>query len=83
MALDNWNEFNGWARARGVKILKETPADFQDLVLFWLTDGLSEKGLMDLERQLTIPPAMHKVDKADPVWGREAEMAAFKAAAKR
>jgi hypothetical protein len=51
--------------------------------LFWLTDGLSEKGLADFERQLTIPPAMHKVDKDDPVWGREAEMSIFKNARKK
>lgn len=59
------------------------PAEFQDLVLFWLTDGLSEKGRMDLERQLTVPPPMTKIDRADPVWSRDAELAAFKRATKR
>jgi hypothetical protein len=63
--------------------MKLEPAEFQDLVLFWLTDGLSEKGLMDLERQLTVPPVMHKVEKSDPVWSRDAEMAAFKKLAKK
>lgn len=46
-------------------------------------DGLSEKGLMDLERQLTIPPPMHKVQRNDPVWSRDAEMAAFRKAGKK
>lgn len=46
-------------------------------------DGLSEKGIMDLERQLTVPPPMHKVVKTDPVWSRDAEMAAFKKLAKK
>lgn len=75
--------FQGWCLTHGVKPLKLTPAEFQDLVLFWLSEGLSEKGLMDLERQLTVPPPMHKVQKSDPVWSRDAEMAAFRKATKK
>lgn len=52
-------------------------------MLFWLMDGLSEKGLLDLERQLTVPPPMHKVEKSDPVWSRDAEMSAFKKLTKK
>lgn len=37
---------------------------------------------MDLERQLTIPPPMTKIDKNDPVWSGKAEMDIFKAAAR-
>lgn len=68
---------------RGIKPLKLDIAEFQDVVLFWLSDGLSEKGLMDLERQLTVPPPMHKVDKDDPIWSGKAEMAIFKKVARK
>lgn len=51
-------------------------------MLFWLMDGLSEQGLADLERQLTLPPPNTVIKKDDPIWGRDAEMAAFKSAMK-
>jgi hypothetical protein len=63
-----------------VKPFDLAPDEFQDLVLFWLMDGVSEKGLIDLERQLTLPPPMTKIDKNDPIWSRDAEMAMFKQA---
>jgi hypothetical protein len=42
---------------------------------------LSEQGLMDLERNLTIPPPMIEVDANDPIWSADAEMEMFLKAA--
>lgn len=77
-AIDNWNTFNGWCVARGIRPIKLPEPDLLDLIQFWLTDGLSEQGLADFERQLTMPPALHKVEKNDPIWSADSEMALFK-----
>lgn len=68
--------------ARGLKPLKLSPADFQDLVLFWLMENMDAKEIADLERRLTLPPPNTVIKKNDPVWSRDAEMAMFKSAMK-
>lgn len=58
--------------------LKLSPADLQDLILFWLSDNLDEQGMYKLERDLTIPPVLADLDPNDPIWGADAEMDAFR-----
>lgn len=76
-AVTNWNVFNGWCQARGVKPKKLDCADFQDLVLFWLMEHRDEESLHELERELTMPPPNTEVAANDPNWGADAEMAMF------
>lgn len=83
MALDNWNYFQGWCLSQGIKPLKLNESEFQDLVYYWLCDGRDDKEMAQLERDLTIPPVGVKIKKNDPIWSRDAEMAAFKSATRQ
>lgn len=69
--------------ARGIKPLKLAEAEFQDLVLYWLTDGATSESLAQFERQLTLPPPGTEIKKDDPIWGAEAEMAIFSSAKRK
>lgn len=77
MAVTEWTNINGWALARGIRLLDLSTPDFLDVVTFWLFDGIAEDSARRLEDELLMPPTNATVDSDDPVWSADAEMAAF------
>lgn len=76
-ALDYWPSFNGWCISQGVDCQELHPADFCDLVYYWLSKDLEAKERHRLDMDLTTPPANIAPSEDDPMWSDDALLASW------
>lgn len=77
MALDNWQDIDGWAVGHGVGDLGRLELDrFVNFVWWWATRDAEQKDRDKFESHLWMPPPG---EEGRGVWSAEAEMAGFSA----
>lgn len=77
MADQEWSRFNGEHLGRGVDVLKLSPADFLDVVWYWLIKDADEKTTDKIGRKVWLPPRGEEPTDDNPYYGLAAEEAAF------
>lgn len=77
VVISEWSRFNGSHLRRGVNVLDLHPQDFLDVIWAWLIDGLDQKEVDKIGRQIWLPPKGEEPTDDNPYFGYHAEMAAF------
>lgn len=77
VAIDNWDDFDGWALTQGIEWVPDLPLSrFCHLVWFWMTQGAEKESDVDKMRSKVWRPPVGTVPTKGP-WTPEAETAAF------